>query len=213
VKVLVGCEYSGIVRDAFTALGHDAMSCDLLPTESPGPHHQGDVLDILGDGWDLAVFHPPCTYLTNAANGSLWSTKPSRPDALKGPARWAALIDGATFVRRLLDCDIPRIAIENPVMNGHAQKIVGRRPDQTIQPWMFGHTESKAICLWLRGLPPLITGEDAQAAMMQLPRTERTRIHYTPPGPDRAKIRSRFYPGVAEAMALQWGGDAREVAA
>jgi hypothetical protein len=213
MRVLVACEYSGIVRDAFTALGHEAVSCDILPTESPGPHHQGDVLDILGDGWDLMVAHPPCTYLTNAANGSLYSTEPSRPDALKGPARWAALIDGAVFFRRLLDAPIPRVAVENPRMTSHARKIVGRRPDQSVQPYDFGEMQTKEICLWLRGLPPLIASEDVRAAMMALPAKERAKVWYASPGADRSKLRSRFFEGVAAAMAAQWGGDAREAVA
>lgn len=214
MRVLVACEYSGIVRDAFIRAGHDAMSCDLLPSESDlGPHHQGDVFDVLHAGWDLMVAHPPCTYLTNAANGSLYRTSPSRTGALTGPARWEALIDGATFFRRLLNAPIPRIAIENPVMNGFARKVIGGPPTQTVQPWMFGHLESKAICLWLRGLPPLVASEDVKAAMLALPEKERARVHWTPPGADRSKIRSRFFEGVGQAMAEQWGGAALEVAA
>lgn len=206
MKLLVGCEYSGTVRDAFLRTGHYALSCDLLPSESSfGDHYQGNVFDILNEGWDLAIFHPPCTYLTNAANGSLYSTKPSRPDALKGPARWEALIDGAVFFRQLLEAPIPRIAIENPVMNGYARKVVGRGPTQTVQPWMFGHLETKAICLWLKNLPPLVATEDTRAAMLQLPKREYAKVHYTPPSADRSKNRSLFFRGVADAMATQWG--------
>lgn len=212
MRVLVACEFSGTVRDAFTRLGHDAMSCDLLPTESPGPHHQGDVFDVIDEGWDLMVAHPPCTYLTNAANGSLYRDH-SPSGALVGPKRWEALIDGAVFFRRLMEADIPRIAIENPVMNGYAQKVVGRGPGQTVQPWMFGQMESKAICLWLRGLPPLVATEDVQAAMLARPRSEWARVHWTSPSADRAKERSRFFPAVADAMAVQWGGPAEEAAA
>ena len=124
MRVLVACEYSGIVRDAFLALGHDAMSCDILPTESDGPHHQGDVFEVLDDGWDLMVAHPPCTYLTNAANGSLWKLEPSKTGALVGPARWEALIEGAVFFRRLLNAPIPRVAVENPTPNRHAVSII-----------------------------------------------------------------------------------------
>jgi len=206
LRVLVACEYSGIVRDAFIRAGHYAMSCDLLPSESDlGDHYRGDVFDVLLDGWDLMVAHPPCTYLTNAANGSLYATS-SSTGALVGPARWAALIEGATFFRALLNAPIPRIAIENPRMNGHAQKIVGRRRDQAIQPYQFGHMETKEVCLWLRGLPPLIAGEDVRAAMLQLPKSEYAKVHHTPPGADRSKERSRFFPGIADAMAQQWGG-------
>lgn len=214
MRVLVACEYSGTVRDAFLRAGHYAMSCDLLPSESNlGDHHQGDVFDVLDNSWDLMVAHPPCTYLTNAANGSLDRTAPSPSGALVGPARWRALIDGAVFFRRLLNAPIPRIAIENPVMNGHAQKVVGERQTQTIQPWMFGELESKAICLWLRGLPPLVSTEDVRGAMLQRPRSEWARVHYMSPGVDRSKERARFYPGIADAMAAQWSAGAGEVAA
>lgn len=206
MRVLVACEYSGTVRDAFIRAGHDALSCDLLPSESDlGPHYQGDVFDVLDGGWDLLVAHPPCTYLTNSANGSLYRAEPSSSGALTGFTRWQALIDGAVFFRRLLDAPIPRVAIENPVMNGYAQKIIGRRPDQTLQPWQFGHMESKGICLWLRGLPPLVATEDVRAAMMQLPTAERNRVHWASPGADRAKVRSLFYRGIGDAMAAQWG--------
>jgi len=213
MKVLVACEYSATVRDAFIRAGHDAASCDLLPSESElGPHHRGDVFDVIGDGWDLMVAHPPCTYLTNAANGSLYRTH-SPSGALVGPARWKALIEGAAFFRRLLHADIPRIAIENPVMNRSAQLIIGRGPDQTVQPWMFGHLESKAICLWLKGVPPLISTEDGCAAMRALPEAQRAKVHWTPPGPNRSKERSRFFVGIAEAMAVQWGASEQEAAA
>ena len=205
MRVLVACEYSATVRDAFIHAGHDALSCDLLPSESDmGPHHQGDVFDVIDNGWDLLVAHPPCTYLTNAANGSLYRTE-SSTGALVGPARWKALIEGAVFFRRLLHSSIPRIAIENPVMNRSAQLIIGRGSDQTVQPWMFGHTETKAVCLWLKNLPPLIGTEDCKAAMMQLPERERAKVHWATPGPERSKERSRFFIGIAEAMADQWG--------
>jgi hypothetical protein len=207
LRVLIACEFSGTVRDAFIRAGHDAMSCDLLPSESDfGPHYQGDVFDVLDDGWDLMVAHPPCTYLTNAANGSLYRTTDSPSGALTGPARWEALIEGALFFRRLLDAPIPRVAIENPVMNGYARSIIGRGPDQVVQPWMFGHEESKAICLWLRGLPPLITTEDVRASMLAKPKAEWARVHWTPPGAERSKIRSLFFRGVADAFAEQWAG-------
>lgn len=213
MRVLVACEFSGAVRDAFIALGHDAMSCDLLPTEAPGPHYQGNVLDILDDGWELMVAHPPCTFLANSANGSLWSTKPSRDDALKGPARWAAMVDGAVFFRQLLNAPIPRIAVENPIMSGHAKKIIGREQTQTVQPWMFGHPQKKATCLWLKGLAPLLPTDDVRGLMVGRPKSETDRVHYASPGPDRWKARSLTYPGIARAMAQQWGGDAREAVA
>lgn len=195
MRVLVACEYSGRVRDAFLAAGHDAMSCDLLPTDIPGPHHQGDVFDILHDGWDLMVAHPPCTYLTNS--GVRWlSTQPDR---------WKDLIDGAVFFRELLHAPIPRVAVENPVMHGYARRIVGRKADQIIQPWQFGHPEQKATGLWLRGLPPLVPTDNVKSVMDAMPARERQRIHYLPPTADRWKIRSTTYQGIADAMAGQWG--------
>lgn len=194
MRVLVGCEYSGTVRDAFLALGHDAISCDLLPTDAPGPHYQGDVRDILGDGWDLAVFHPECTYLCNS--GVRWLSTDI--------TRWPRMVDGAVFFRELLNSDIPHVAVENPVMHGHAAKIIGRRQDQVVQPWMFGHPEKKATGLWLRGLPPLLPTADVRHVMAGLPKSETDRIHYASPGPDRWKLRSTTYAGIAHAMAAQW---------
>jgi hypothetical protein len=203
MRILVGCEFSGTVRDAFIALGHDAMSCDVLPTESPGPHYEGDVLDVLNDGWDLAVFHPPCTYL--AKSGLRWM--------YEQPDRWQHLIDGAVFFRTLLEAPIPRVAVENPSMHRWATKIVGRRYDQLVQPYEFGHTERKGTGLWLRGLPPLLATHDLKAETMALPAIERDRCHWAPPGADRWKRRSMTYPGIAAAMAMQWGGNVKEQAA
>ena len=187
MKVLVACEFSGTVRDAFIRAGHDAMSCDLLPTESPGPHYQGDVFDVLGDGWDLMVAHPPCTYLANS--GVRWLHE--------NEGRWRDMIEGAVFLRTLLDAPIPRVAIENPVIHRWARLVIGTGPCQTIQPWQFGHGETKAVCLWLKGLPPL---EPTNIVDGRTPR-----VHHASPGPDRWKERSRFYRGIAEAMAEQWG--------
>ena len=181
MKVLVACEFSGIVRDAFKARGHDAWSCDLLPTEQEGQHIQGNVLDYLV-GWDLMIAHPPCTHL--AVRGARWfkDTRQEQADALD-------------FVRALLDAPIPRIALENPV-SVISTKI--RKPDQIIQPWQFGHGETKATCLWLKGLPPL-TPTDVVAG-------RENRVHRLPPGKDRWKLRSITYQGIADAMAMQWGG-------
>lgn len=183
MRVLVACEYSGVVREAFRARGHDAWSCDLLPAEDGSPfHHQMDVLPLLGDGWDLMVAHPPCTDL--AVRGARWFPE-KRADG-----RQQASLD---FVRALLAAPIPRIALENPV------SIISsaiRKPDQVIQPWMFGHGETKATCLWLKGLPPLVP-TDVVAGREQ-------RVHMMPPGPDRWKERSRTFPGIAAAMAEQW---------
>lgn len=127
MKVLIGCEYSGRVRDAFIARGHEAMSCDLLPTETPGPHYQGDLMDIVDEGWDLGIFHPPCTYLCNS--GVRWLST--------DPARWEKMIEAARFFLRLMRLKIPRIALENPIMHKYAVNIIGVRQTQVIQPWMF----------------------------------------------------------------------------
>ena len=196
MRVLVACEYSGTVRDAFRARGHDAMSCDLLPTDVDGPHYQGDVFDIIDDGWDLMVAHPPCTYLTNS--GVTWLHK--------DPSRWAKLDEGAAFFKALLNAPIERIAVENPIMHKYAkERIGGVKQSQVIQPWMFGHMEQKATCLWLRNLPPLAPTNNVRDAMMALPDNERQRLHYLPPSADRWKIRSATFKGIAEAMADQWG--------
>lgn len=196
MRVLVACEYSGKVRDAFRAKGHDAMSCDILPTDVDGPHYQGDVRDIINDGWDLMVAHPPCTYLTNS--GVTWLHK--------DPSRWAKLDEGAAFFKSLLDAPIPRIAVENPIMHKYAKERIGDvKQSQVIQPWMFGHMEQKATCLWLKGLPLLKPTKDVKAEMMALPDNERQRLHYLPPSEDRWKKRSETFQGIADAMAEQWG--------
>lgn len=196
MKVLVACEYSGRVRDAFIKQGHDAMSCDLLPTDSPGPHYQGDVFDVINNGWDLMIAHPPCTYLTNSGVCHLH----------KDTARWPKLFEGAAFFKSLLDAPIPKIAIENPIMHKYARQLVGGvKQTQVIQPWMFGHTEQKATCLWLKGLPMLTETNNVKAEMLKLPKSERERLHYLPPSADRWKIRSTTYQGIADAMAMQWG--------
>ena len=181
MRVLIACEYSGVVRDAFIARGHDAMSCDLLPTDVPGPHYQGDVRDVIGDGWDLMIAHPPCTHL--AVSGARWFK-----DKLQEQA------EALDFVRMLMAAPIERIALENPI-SIISSRI--RKPDQIIQPWQHGHGETKATCLWLKGLPKLqptniVDGREA-------------RVHRMPPGPDRWKERSRTFHGIAAAMAEQWG--------
>lgn len=183
MRVLVACEYSGRVRDAFIARGHEAMSCDLLPTEMPGPHYQGDVRDVLADGWDLMVAHPPCTHL--AVSGARWFhlKRVEQQDAL-------------AFVRLLLSAPVQRIALENPV-SVISSRI--RKPDQVIQPWQFGHGEIKATCLWLKGLPRLIPTAVVEG--------REARVHRMPPSPDRWKERSRTFAGVAQAMADQWGDE------
>ena len=193
MRVLVACEFSGIVRDAFIARGHDAMSCDLLPTERPGPHYQGDIFDVLGDGWDLMVAHPPCTYLALSGVRWLYGGK----GTVRDPDRWRMMEWAAMFFGDLLNAPIPRVAVENPIMHGHGRDIIGGGPSQTIQPWQFGHPETKATCLWLKGLPKLTPTNI-------VPGREQ-RVHRMPPGPDRWRERSRTFPGIAEAMAEQWG--------
>ena len=196
LKVLVACEYSGRVRDAFIKRGHNAMSCDLLPTDSPGPHYQGDVRDVLNNDWDLLVAHPPCTYMTNS--GVSWLHK--------DPERWELLDDAAAFFNLFLDAPIERIAVENPIMHKYAKERIGnRKQSQVIQPWMFGHMEQKGTCLWLKNLPLLQPTNNVKAAMMELPDNERQRLHYLPPSKDRWKLRSTTYQGIADAMAAQWG--------
>lgn len=195
MKVLVACEYSGTVRDAFIRKGHDAMSCDLLPTDSPGKHYQGDVFDIINDGWDLMIAHPPCTYLTNS--GVTWLYKQEK--------RWQDLIDGAVFFRKLHEANIPKIAVENPIMHKYAKAIIGVEQSQVIQPWMFGHMEQKATCLWLKNLPLLVPTNNVKEEMMKLPKNQRERLHYLPPSEERWKLRSKTFDGIAEAMAEQWG--------
>jgi len=195
MRVLVACEYSGVVRNAFLALGHDAVSCDLLPSDSPGPHYEGDVFDIIGNGWDLMIAHPPCTYLSNS--GVRWLSTQE--------GRWENMREGALFFRGLLNTDIPRIAVENPIMHKYAVNIIGKRQTQIVQPWMFGHPETKATGLWLRNLPPLRPTYNVYEHMMTLPKAERNRVHYASPGPERWKLRSTTYKGIAAAMAAQWG--------
>lgn len=196
LRVLVACEFSGTVRDAFLARGHDAMSCDLLPTEKPGPHYQGSVLDIINDGWDLMIAHPPCTYLTNA--GVVWLHKDK--------SRWGKLGEGAEFFKKMLDAPIEKICVENPIMHKYGLERIGNvKCTQVVQPWMFGHTEQKATCLWLKNLPKLLPTNNVKTEMMKLPVKVRQRINYQSPSPNRWKIRSKTFEGIAKAMAEQWG--------
>jgi hypothetical protein len=189
LKVLIGCESSGEVRDAFIQRGHNAMSCDLLPSERPGPHYQGDIFDVIDDGWDLAVFHPPCTFL--AVSGYHWTVRGFRDIQHS--------IDALDFVRRLMDCNISRWALENPISRISSQI---RKPDQVIQPWMFGHGEIKATCLWLKALPALVPTKIVSG--------REARCHKMPPGDNRWRERSRTLAGIADAMADQWG-DVRQM--
>lgn len=188
LKVLVACEYSGTVRDAFTRLGHNAMSCDLLPTDMPGQHYQGDVRDLLVQKWDLIIAHPPCTRLCNS--GVRWLAERNL---------WAEMKEGAEFFKMFIGAG-DRVCIENPIMHKYALNIIGKKHSQTIQPYEFGHTTSKRTCLWLNGLPEL-------KPTKLIPKEERTfDIHNASPGGDRWKIRSTTFKGIADAMAMQWGG-------
>ena len=184
MRVLVACEYSGRVRDAFAKRGHTAVSCDLLPSDSPhGWHVQGDVLAILDKGWDLLIAHPPCTHL--AVSGA-------RHFAAKQAS--GVQQEALDFVRALLDAPIERIALENPV-SIISSRI--RKPDQVIHPWQFGHGETKATCLWLKNLPKLQPTNIVEG--------RENRVHRMPPSADRWKKRSTTYEGIADAMAAQWG--------
>jgi hypothetical protein len=186
MRVLIACKYSGVVRDAFINAGHDAISCDLLPTEKPGPHYQGDIFDIVHDGFDLMIAHPPCTRLCNS--GVRW---------LNERNLWDEMREGALFFKQILECNIPQICIENPIMHKYAKEIIGVDQSQIIQPWQFGHGETKATCLWIKGLPLLEPENIVQGRAAN--------IHSMPPGPDRWKERSRTFQGIANAMANQWG--------
>ena len=195
MRVLVGCEFSGTVRRAFAARGHDAWSCDLLPAEDKSKKHiVGDVRNVLGGGWDLAVLHPPCTRLCNS--GVRWLTTP--PPGRTLDEMWRELDEGAALFSACWNAPIPMIAVENPVMHKHAKALIENYQEfsQSVQPWQFGHPEVKRTCLWLKNLPPLVptnivAGRDA-------------RVHRMSPGPERGKERSRFFDGIASAMADQW---------
>lgn len=193
MKILVACEFSGVVRDAFAKRGHDAWSCDLLPTDKPGKHIHGDVLEVIEQGWDLMIAHPPCTYL--CSSGLHWNKRV--------PGRTEETEKALEFVAQLLAADIPKIALENPI--GCISSRI-RKPDQIIQPWQFGHPESKATCLWLKGLPEL-----HPTNALEKPESGRwenqtaSGQNKLPPSADRWKIRSITYQGIADAMAQQWG--------
>jgi hypothetical protein len=196
MKVLVACEYSGRVRDAFIAAGHDAMSCDLLPSEATGPHYVGDVFDVIGDGWDLMIAHPPCTYLCSMG---VWWNK-------KRPERWPLTHAAADFVRRLYHSSIPQIAIENPVgwLSTNWQ-----RPAQIIHPWQFGHEANKPTCLWLKNLAPLfptrIVSKGQFYTKANGQRMSKWSHVTSGTSEDRWRIASRTFSGIADAMANQWG--------
>lgn len=199
MRVLVACEFSGTVRDAFQAKGHDAWSCDLLPTERGGPHIQGDVTSILAAGWDLMIAHPPCTYLT--VSGNKWM----KPEfAHRFPRRAEQREEAVAFFLALYNAPIPRVAVENPI---GIMSTRFRKPDQVVQPWMFGHGETKATCFWLRGLSPLLPThhKDGDLFTEAAPVERVQRLHLLPPSATRWAERSKTYPGIAAAMADQWG--------
>jgi site-specific DNA-cytosine methylase len=192
MKILVACEYSATVRDAFRKRGHDAWSCDILPTAGdPTYHRQCDVKELLKEKWDMIIAFPPCTHL--AVSGA----RHFKEKIADGRQQ-----EGIDFFMQFVNADCDRIAIENPI---GIMSSKYRKPDQIIQPYQFGHSESKLTCLWLKGLPKLVETNNVYNEMMLLPKNKRERIHYLPPGPDRAKIRSKTYPRIAEAMAEQWG--------
>ena len=182
MRVLIACEFSGIVREAFKAKGHDVWSCDLLPSEIEGQHIQGNVIEILNDGWDLMIAHPPCTHL--AVSGARWFKD-----------KLIEQKEAINFFMELMNAKIPKIAVENPIS---IMSTNYRKPDQIIQPWQFGHGETKATCLWLKNLPKLIATNIVEG--------RESRIHNMPPSKDRAKLRSITYKGIAESMANQWTG-------
>ena len=195
MHILIACEYSGTVRDAFIRAGHDAMSCDLLPTDAPGPHYQGDVFDIINNGWDMMIAHPPCTYLS--VSGMHWTARGLRDPQLTE--------DALDFVMRLMAAPIPRIAVENPI-SVISSRI--RKPDQIINPWQFGHDASKRTCLWLKNLPLLTPTDIVEPRIVNGKKRWANQTdsgqNRLPPSEDRWKIRSETYTGIAQAMADQW---------
>ena len=195
MHILIACEYSGTVRDAFIRAGHDAMSCDLLPTDVPGPHYEGDVFDIINNGWDMMIAHPPCTYLS--VSGMHWTARGLRDPQLTE--------DALDFVTRLMAASIPRIAIENPI-SVISSRI--RKPDQIINPWQFGHDASKRTCLWLKNLPLLTPTDIVEPRIVNGKKRWANQTdsgqNRLPPSDDRWKIRSETYTGIAQAMADQW---------
>ena len=194
MKVLIGCEESGLMRDAFIAQGHDAMSCDLEPTRREGPHYQGDIMDLKDEHFDLGIFHPTCTYLTNS--GVCWLHS--------DVTRWPKLFEGCEFFNKIKGFNCDRIAIENPIPHKYARALIGNYT-QLVQPYFFGDMKSKATCFWLYNLPRLTKTNDVREAMLKTPKKEWQSSHYASPGPDRARIRSESHPGMCAAAASQWG--------
>ena len=196
MRVLVACEYSGTVRDAFKKLGHDAWSCDLLPSDKRGQHYQGDVRSLMTPMWDLIIAHPPCTALTVAGNSTYGEGQPKYAERL-------AAVEWTVSLWNQMKSFSPRVCMENPV--GVLRRLGGMHAPQFVQPYQFGHTEQKKTGLFLHNLPPLVETNNVYDEMMKLPKNQRERLHYLPPSPDRWKLRSTTYKGIADAMAEQWG--------
>ena len=198
MRILVACEESGRVRDAFRIRGHDAWSVDLKPCSGdPTYHMQRDVLETLHMGWDMMIGFPDCTFMTNSGVLHLHTD----------PSRWIKLFAAADFFLKLWNAPIPKIALENPIPHCYAARLLGIEYSQLFQPYHHGHPEQKATCLWLKGLSKLKETNNVYKEMMQLTYAERNKVHYMSPSPERAELRSKTYSGVADAMADQWGGE------
>jgi hypothetical protein len=204
MNIIVGCEQSGIVREAFKARGHNAWSCDVDPTEIPGQHYQEDLFSVLERTkgyWDIGIFHPPCTFLCNS--GVKWLYKGGKKENGRDLTRWENMYKGAEFFNQIKDCGIPKYVIENPIPHGYALGLIGKY-SQVIQPWMFGHPEKKATCLWVHNLPLLQETNNVRHLMKNMAKKDTDRNHYIS-GKDRGKKRSITYPGIAKALAEQMG--------
>lgn len=205
MRVLVGCEESGVVRYEFERMGWDAWSCDLIPTRDPEnkKHIQADILTVLDDDWDMAIFFTPCTFLANSGSKHLYID--GRKENGMYLPRWELMRRDAELFKACMNSRIPKVVNENPIPHKYALKIIGRKYDQIIQPWQFGHPESKQTCLWVRGLPLLKPTNDVREEMLKLPKKQAQRIHHMPPSATRQRDRSETLLGIAKAMAEQWG--------
>jgi len=196
MRLLVACEESGAVRDAFRDKGHDAWSCDYQECSAdPTYHIRGDVLEVIDDNWDMLIGFPTCTYLCNSGVRHLHTD----------PSRWLKLFEASEFFLKLWQAPIAKVVIENPIPHKYAVTLIGEKYTQLIQPWQFGHPESKATCLWERGVEPLVETDNVYELYKSLPKKEAQRIHYMSPGADRAKERSKTFKGISLAMAQKWG--------
>lgn len=205
MRILVACERSGRVRTALRGRGHDAISCDIEPPDDGSTHHYtGDVLDILDNRWDMLIGFPECTYLCNSGSKHLYIGM-KKENGINWE-RWGKMEAAAKFFRRLYDANIPQIALENPIMHGHAKDIIGVHQSQIIQPWQFGHKEMKATCLWLQNVPCLVSTDRVGPPPKDTEERKLwAKVHRAAPGPDRKRLRGLTYQGVADAMAVQWG--------